>query len=105
PRHDDGAHPLPHPFPARRSSDLPAVTRTVTVDTVPPKPTGLQAAGGSPSVTATFSKPMLCSTVSPTAFSVSMPGPYRAVTAVSRSEERRVGDERSRRGRPWRGNH
>src|SRR5207302_5828835 len=65
----DGAHTLAVRSVDNAGADSPAVTRTVTVDTVPPKPTGLQASGGSSSVTATFSKPLLC----------------------SRSEERRVG--------------
>ena len=42
----------------------------MTVDTVPPKATGLQTAAGSASVTATFSKPLLCSTLNPADVSV-----------------------------------
>src|SRR5439155_13440545 len=48
----------------------PAVTRTVSIDTVPPRFTGLQAAGGSTTLAVAFSKPLVCASVAPAAFSV-----------------------------------
>ena len=82
--------PLPdgvHTF-AVRSLDIggnysPVVTRTVTIDTVPPVPTGVAATGGATSLTLTFSKPLLCSTVSPANLSVLVQGRYPGINGVA----------------------
>jgi hypothetical protein len=70
PRLPDGPHTIAIRAVDNAAADSAPVTRTVTVDTVPPKATGLQIAAGSASVTATFSKPLLCSTLNPADISV-----------------------------------
>ena len=61
----DGTHTLAFRAVDTAGADSPPVTQTVTIDTVAPKLAGLTASGGSASLTATFSKPLLCSTVIP----------------------------------------
>jgi hypothetical protein len=70
PRLPDGPHTIAIRAVDNAAADSAPVTRTVTVDTVAPKATGLQIASGSASVTATFSKPLLCSTLNPADISV-----------------------------------
>jgi hypothetical protein len=70
PRLPDGPHAIVIRAVDNAAADSAPVTRTVTVDTVAPKPTGLQILPGSASVTATFSKPLLCSTLNPAGISV-----------------------------------
>ncbi|HWD09031.1 MAG TPA: transglycosylase domain-containing protein [Actinomycetota bacterium] len=60
----DGAHSVALRSVDNAGADSPVVTETVTIDTVPPKPTGVTATAGDPTVTATFSKPLSCPTVS-----------------------------------------
>ncbi|HMC08757.1 MAG TPA: Ig-like domain-containing protein, partial [Actinomycetota bacterium] len=79
----DGAHTLAVRSVDNAGADSPAVTRTVTIDTVPPRPTGLQAAGGSSSVTATFSKPLLCPTLTPGDFSAQVGGRPALVVSIA----------------------
>ena len=50
------------------------VTQTVTIDTVPPIPSGLAATGGEAALQATFSKAMLCSSLNPASFTASVAG-------------------------------
>jgi penicillin-binding protein 1A len=79
----DGTHTIAVRAVDNAAAVSPAVTRTVTVDTVPPRPTGLEAAGGSTTVAVAFSKPLVCSSVAPTHFTATSAGRSLGVTAVS----------------------
>jgi penicillin-binding protein 1A len=79
----DGAHTIAIRSVDIAGRDSAVETRTITVDTVAPKAAGLAARGGATALTATFSKPMLCSSVAPSAFRVVDGGRILAVTAVS----------------------
>jgi penicillin-binding protein 1A len=79
----DGTHTIAVRAVDNAAAVSPAVTRTVTVDTVPPRPTGLEAPGGSTTVAVAFSKPLVCSSVAPTHFTATSAGRSLGVTAVS----------------------
>src|SRR5205823_5880932 len=66
----DGTHTVALQAVDNAGGLSPAVTRTVTVDTVPPRFTGLQATGGSTTLAVAFSKPLVCTTLAPTSFTV-----------------------------------
>src|SRR5437764_2601700 len=66
----DGTHTVALQAVDNAGGLSPAVTRTVTIDTVPPRFTGLQATGGSTTLAVAFSKPLVCTTLAPTAFTV-----------------------------------
>src|SRR5207302_1466421 len=66
----DGTHTVALQAVDNAGGLSPAVTRTVSIDTVPPRFTGLQAAGGSTTLAVAFSKPLVCASVAPAAFSV-----------------------------------
>ena len=79
----DGRHTIALQAVDNAGAASTPVTRTVTIDTVPPKASAAQAAGGSAALTVVFSKPLVCSTLVPASFSVSAQGRNAGVTAVS----------------------
>ncbi|HLI56569.1 MAG TPA: Ig-like domain-containing protein, partial [Actinomycetota bacterium] len=79
----DGTHSVALRSVDNAGADSPVVSETVTIDTVPPRPTGVTATAGDPTLTATFSKPLLCSTVSPGAITAVVGSQSDPVTAVS----------------------
>jgi hypothetical protein len=79
----DGTHTIAVRAVDNAAAVSAPVTRTVNVDTVAPKATGLQIAGASSSVTATFSKPLLCSTLNPADFSALVGNRRALVSALS----------------------
>jgi penicillin-binding protein 1A len=79
----DGPHSIVLRSVDNAGADSGTVTETVTIDTVPPKPAGLAAGGGNPTVTATFTKPLECSTLTPGAVSALVGYQPDAVSAVS----------------------
>src|SRR5439155_4420676 len=79
----DGTHTFAFRSIDTGMHDSPLVTRTVTVDTVPPLPTGVQATGGGTTLTIGFSKPVLCSSLAPANFSISLGDRSGAATGVS----------------------
>jgi penicillin-binding protein 1A len=79
----DGSHTFAFRSVDTGQHDSPLVTRTVTVDTVPPVPAGVQATGGGPTLALAFSKPLLCSSLSPASFSVRLGNRSGVVTGVS----------------------
>ncbi|HEX9314696.1 MAG TPA: transglycosylase domain-containing protein, partial [Actinomycetota bacterium] len=79
----DGSHTFAFRSIDTGQHDSPLVTRTVTVDTVPPVPTGVQATGGGTTLTLAFSKPLLCSSLSPASFSVRLGTRSGVVIGVS----------------------
>ncbi|HEU5003079.1 MAG TPA: transglycosylase domain-containing protein [Actinomycetota bacterium] len=66
----DGAHTLAWQSVDNAGASSPAASETVTIDTVPPKPTAVSATGGAGAVTMTFSKALACSSLQPSGFSV-----------------------------------
>jgi len=79
----DGPHTISFQATDNAGALSAPVTTTLTVDTVAPKPTGLQVASGSPSVTETFSKPLVCSSLDPASASATVGGRRTAVTSVA----------------------
>src|SRR5205085_9189173 len=79
----DGTHTFAFRSIDTGQHDSPLVTRTVTVDTVPPLAKGVQATGGGTTLAVTFSKPVLCSSLVPASFSVLLGNRSGIVTGVS----------------------
>lgn len=81
----DGAHSIALRSIDNAGAGSAAVTETVTVDTVPPRPTGLHASGGAAALTATFSKALACSSLNATDFSATTGGqPDTVIDATCR---------------------
>ena len=78
----DGTHTFAFRSADTGGHESPVSTRTVTVDTVPPKLTGLEATGGSASVTVAFSKPMLCPSLVPSDFAAAVAGRPALVSII-----------------------
>ncbi|HLH28265.1 MAG TPA: penicillin-binding transpeptidase domain-containing protein, partial [Acidimicrobiales bacterium] len=79
----DGTHTVAIRAVDIAGRDSPVATLTITIDTVPPKATQLAAAGGGTTLSAVFSKPLLCSTVAPGDFSVLVGSRYAQVTGAT----------------------
>jgi hypothetical protein len=79
----DGPHTIAFRSVDNAGAASPAVARSVTIDTVPPTATGLQATGGAAALTVTFSKPMLCSTLAPADFSALVAGRWATVSDIA----------------------
>lgn len=78
----DGSHSVNFRSVDNAGAASPPVSETVVIDTVPPRPTGLVATGGDPALHAGFSKPILCSTATPGALTVSLGNQAVPVDAV-----------------------